>query len=178
MVRRCASAFLVTALLAQPAGADDVRGWIGVGGRNALGPVYSDFGVYAMGGLWLLGEHLQPFVRVGWSQGGGDGASLDAVRFGAGLAGGTAFAKGYGWVGAAAALEGMAVFSQAGGSASFLGMVSLSVILQVRIWHRLLVGVEAGPDFFPSLLRSPAGNLEWDAARFNAGLRLGVVLGP
>jgi hypothetical protein len=129
MVRRCASAFLVTALLAQPAGADDVRGWIGVGGRNALGPVYSDFGVYAMGGLWLLGEHLQPFVRVGWSQGGGDGASLDAVRFGAGLAGGTAFAKGYGWVGAAAALEGMAVFSQAGGSASFLGMVSLSVIL-------------------------------------------------
>jgi len=157
--------------------ADDARGWVGVGGRNALGPVYSDFGVYVMGGFWLLDEHLQPFMRIGWSQGGGDIGSLDAVRFGAGLGVGSALVHEHVWLGGTASFESIAVVPQAGGLGSAVGMFSLSALFQVRVWQRFLVGVEAGPDFFPSLLRSPQGNLEWGAVRFNAGLRLGIVLG-
>ncbi|HEY2370312.1 MAG TPA: hypothetical protein VGH87_28140 [Polyangiaceae bacterium] len=154
-----------------------MRGWIGAGGRNAIGPAYSDFGVYAMGGLWLSNEHLQPFARVGWSQGGGDGTSIDAFRFGAGLGAGAPLAHDRVWLGGTAAIEGASVWSQAGGDARLVGMISVSALFQLRVFERFLIGVEAGPDFFPSLLRSRAGVLEWDAVRFNAGLRLGVVLG-
>jgi hypothetical protein len=164
-------------LAAGTARADDLRGWIGAGGRNAIGPQYSDFGVYAMGGVWLLNEHLQPFARVGWSQGGGDGTSIDAFRFGAGLGVGASLVHDHLWLGGTAAIEGASVWSQSGGDARFVGMLSLSALVQVRVFQRFLIGVEAGPDFIPSLLRSRAGVLEWDAARFNAGLRLGVVLG-
>jgi hypothetical protein len=164
-------------LAVSPASADDLRGWIGAGGRNAIGPAYSDFGVYAMGGLWLSNEHLQPFARVGWSQGGGDGTSIDAFRFGAGLGAGAPLAHDRVWLGGTAAIEGASVWSQAGGDARLVGMISVSALFQLRVFERFLIGVEAGPDFFPSLLRSRAGVLEWDAVRFNAGLRLGVVLG-
>jgi hypothetical protein len=165
-------------LVAAPAHADDdLRAWVGVGGRNAIGPTYADFGVYAMAGVWLAGEHVQPFARIGWSQGGGDRASIDAARLGAGIAFGAPLLRDHLWLGAAGAFEGMAVLSQAGGEPQWLGMVALSGIAQLRVWQRFLVGVEAGVDVFPTVLRSPAGNLEWDTARFNAGLRLGVILG-
>src|SRR5206468_11953753 len=91
--------FLGSLLLSSSAHADDVRGWIGAGGRNAIGPAYSDFGVYAMGGLWLASEHLQPFARIGWSQGGGDGTSIDAIRFGAGLGVGSPLVHDHVWLG-------------------------------------------------------------------------------
>ncbi len=166
-------------LVAAPAHAedDDLRAWVGVGGRNAIGPTYADFGVYAMAGVWLAGEHVQPFARAGWSQGGGDRASIDAARLGAGIAFGAPLLRDHFWLGAAGAFEGMAVVSQAGGDVQWVGMVAFSGIAQLRIWQRFLVGVEAGVDFFPTPLRSVAGNLEWDTARFNAGLRLGVILG-
>ena len=170
-------AFLSVLLVGVTATADDTRAWVGIGGRNAIGPAYSDFGVYAMGGLWLLGEHLQPFVRAGWAAGGGDGGSIDSVRLGLGLAAGAPLVHEHLWFGGAAAVEGMGVISVNGGPVQWLGMLSLSAVFQLRVWKRLLVGVEAGPDILPSLLRSPAGNLEWDALRFNAGLRLGIILG-
>lgn len=156
---------------------DDFRAWAGVGGRNAIGPAYSDFGVYVMAGTWMAGEHVQPFARIGWSQGGGGATSLDAARLGAGIAVGVPLAHGHVWLGGAAAGEGMLVLSQDGKQSSWAGMVSLSVLGQLRVWSRFLVGVEAGPDFLPALVRSPNGALEWDAVRFNAGLRLGVILG-
>jgi hypothetical protein len=175
------AAWIVLGVLVLARGAsadDDVRGWVGLGGRNALGPAYSDFGVYAMSGLWLAHEHLQPFVRLGWSQGGGGGFSIDALRAGIGLAAGAPLAREHVWIGGSAAVEGMYVWSQDGTTSAPLGMLSLSALVQVRAFRRFLVGVEAGPDFFPSLLRSARGNLLWDAVRFNAGLRLGVILGP
>lgn len=122
------AALFFTCLLATSAAhADDVRGWIGAGGRNALGPAYSDFGVRARLGAPLAHDHV--------------------------------------WLGGTAAIEGASVWSQASGDARFVGMLSLSALFQLRVF------------FFPSLLRSRAGVLEWDAVRFNAGLRLGVVLG-
>jgi len=174
---RLALAAFAVALLPGVARAQDLRGWIGAGGRNAIAPAYTDFGVYAMGGVWLLHEHVQPFARVGWSQGGGPSSSLDAVRAGAGVAFGGALARDRLWLGAAVAGEGMLVLAQDGSQSSWLGMVALSGLADVRVWKRLLVGVEAGVDFFPSPLRAPSGALEWDVARFNAGLRLGVILG-
>src|SRR4051812_31152579 len=72
------------------------RGWIGAGGRNAFGltsPLDPDFGAELIGGAWLLGEHLQPLAKLGWSRGFGDGLSIDALRIGMGLAGGAALAR-------------------------------------------------------------------------------------
>ncbi len=178
----CAVAFIGS--FANVARADDApRSWVGAGGRNTFGlrdPLDGDFGVYAYAGTWLVSEHVQPFVRLGWSRGPGDShITIDTVRFGFGVGVGAALANGHLWLGGAAAIESVNVFQEAATSTSsqWLGMVSLSAIAQLRFAKRFLVGIEAGPDFMPAQLASPAGVLEWDVVRFTAGLRLGVILG-
>ncbi len=120
-------------------------------------------------------------MRLGWSLGPGDaGATIDSVRGGFGLAIGSALAKEHVWIGGAAALESVTVFTETAGSTQtqWLGMVSLSAIVSFRFWQRFLAGVEFGPDFYPLQLIAKSTALEWDVVRFTAGLRLGVILGP
>jgi hypothetical protein len=152
--------------------------WIGIGGRNAFGvetPLNPDFGVYAIAGLFAAGDHVQPFVRMGWARGPGNNETLDTFRTGAGLAAGAPFANGLVWLGGATALEGVVVLGHEPFTSRVVGMISVSALAQLRPWRRFLVGVEAGPDFFPSPLSDLHGEREWGAVRLNAGLRLGVI---
>jgi hypothetical protein len=169
-----------------PGPPDPSRGWIGVGGRNAFGvsPVDPDFGVYAYGGLWLLGEHLQPFVRAGWSHAGhgpGPGVTVDAVRTAAGLALGTSFARERLWLGGALGAELIGAFEHGDEPAATTWGVAfpLAALVQARIGERLLIGVDAGPELSPMSMRFPGNgqSLEWGVLRFNAGLVIGVTLG-
>jgi hypothetical protein len=177
---RCVGWGLVLLLSSRPALADEpLRGWVGLAGRNTFGftsPDYADFGVYAMAGLWVANEHLQPFMRFGWSQGAGIGSTLDTYRVGAGLAAGASFAHEHGWIGGALALEVVDVFPWKG-SSDVLGMAAFSFVLQLRVLHRFLLGVEAGPDLYSAPLRTANGALEWDLLRVTAGLRVGYVFG-
>lgn len=161
------------------------RGWIGIGGRNAIGltsHLDPDFGAEVIAGMWLLGEHLQPLAKLGWSRGFGDGLSIDALRLGVGLAGGAALAHEHLWLGAAieADLVQAHARSDAGLATSVGAALGVSGLLEGRILQRFLFGVEFGPQFsLPSIQFAGATRtIEWGPFRFNAGLRLGVILGP
>jgi hypothetical protein len=161
------------------------RGWIGIGGRNSFGlggAVQPDFGAYAYGGLWLLGEHVQPFARAGWTHAGGDGVTVNAVRFGAGLAAGAALLRDRLWLGGGVEIEAVGAWSstRAGSGPSWGAPTALVGLVQGRIGERFLLGVDVGPELYPSPMRfaGSSGAVEWGPVRFNAGLLVGIVLGP
>jgi hypothetical protein len=160
------------------------RGWVGVGGRNAFAlglPLSPDFGVEAIGGAWLLDQHLHPIASLGWSHGFGQGIAIDAFRFGAGLGAGAALWDQRVWLGGALELAGVATWARAGGvTTTGIGSVlETSAILYFRLAHRVLLGTQFGPEVsLPTLhFGPPSAGLQWGPARFNAGLRLGVVFG-
>ena len=164
------------------------RGWIGVGGRNAVGlsPIDPDFGAYAYGGTWLLDEHVQPFARAGWSRGwSGKGSSellVDTARLGAGLLLGTALAGDHLWIGGGAGVEGIVAFAHGGVPSSTSAGVSFPIVGVVQGARRRASGSCSGSTWDLSSCRpcsfaGGAGGIEWGAVRFNAGLMLGVILG-
>jgi hypothetical protein len=160
------------------------RGWIGVGGRNSFGlggALDPDFGVDAFGGVWLKGEHLLPIVRAGWTRGFGSGTTIDALRFGGGLFAGAAFARERLWVGGGLQLGGVGAWSRgpAGDATSWGAALSASLLVMGRFWQRVLIGAELVPEVVFPTMEFPAtgGPLHWGPIRFNAGLRLGVLLG-
>jgi hypothetical protein len=160
---------------------------MGVGGRNAIGasPVDPDFGVYAYGGAWFWHEHVQPFIRAGWSRGwSGHGSSellVDSARLGAGVLAGNAFADDHLWLGGGLGVEGVVGVGHGDVAATTSGDVVIPVIgvLQVRLARRLLIGLDVGPEFWPAPVHfsNPSERIEWSGVRVNAGLLLGVVLG-
>jgi hypothetical protein len=70
----------------------------------------------------------------------------------------------------------------AGDDAGNAGGASLatSVFVQTRFLKRVLIGAQLGPEFMLPALRfvGSSGTVEWGNFRFNAGLRVGVLLGP
>jgi len=165
--------------------------WVGVGGRNAFGfesKLNADFGIEAIAGGWLLFDTLQPSFKIGWSHENRGGATVDAARFGPGLAVGWSFWRpSWGWYGVAwlgAAIDAAYVHTWArpsGGGAdatAWSGSFGLSALFQLRILRRFLLGVQAGPEVdFPTLhFPGMTGGMDWGPFRFNAGLRLGAII--
>jgi hypothetical protein len=156
-----------------------VRGWLGVGPRLELFGSRPEAGADLQGGAWLLGEHLQPLLSVGWSYMGKDHLSLQTIRFGAGMAAGAPLARGRLWLGA----HGIAhaawtrVHDQrteiVWGTSSELGG-----LLQVR-GRRWLLGLRTGVDLaFPRLhARGRRDELTRVPGRWMLALTIGVVFG-
>jgi hypothetical protein len=164
--------------------------WFGVGGRNAFGfesKLNADFGIEAMAGGWVLDDVLQPSFKIGWSHENRGGATVDAARFGPGVAVGSSFWRpswgryGAAWLGAALDAAYVHTWARPSGArvdaTAWSGSFGLSALFQLRISRRLLIGVQAGPEVdFPTLHFSGAtGGMDWGPFRFNAGLRLGTI---
>jgi hypothetical protein len=157
-------------------------GWVGIGGRNAFGlsgPVTPDFGGDLFGGLWLLHDHVQPLVLAGWSRGASSGLIVDAFRLVSELALGSAFFTGHLWVGGTVGLGAESVWGHRDASSTedWAAVFSASGLAEARIAHRLLIGLECGPEIAAPTTHfvGPSGQAPWSSFRLNAGLRLGVL---
>jgi hypothetical protein len=182
--------------------AELTRGWLGVGERNVWGlaarNATADYGADLLAGAWLLREHLEPILDVGWSRvvRSGDGPPIDTFRAGGKLAIGSAAEHGQLWAGVAAGLVlqagwlhrsssfdsvvagGTVVSTPASTTPSLAWAVapSVSALVQGRLARRLLLGMEVG-------IEHSIPPLQWgDTSVFNAfrlqvGLQLGVILG-
>jgi hypothetical protein len=187
---------------------DARRGWIGAQQRDVFGLVNTstgratqDYGVDALGGLWLLGEHVQPIFDVGWSHVFGPtvAAAIDVFRAGTRVAFGGALLHDRLWMGGAAGFvvetgwrhatepapasspTSSSTVVNAGSSATTPPLAwafspSLSGLVQGRFARRLLVGGELG-------IERAIPNLAWGASsifnsfRLQVALELGVILG-
>lgn len=134
-----------------------------------------------MGGAWLVRDILQPWAEVGWARSAADDLSVNAVRFGGGLAVGHPLARGRLWLGAAAIARAMWATARdvrrgsAWASTTFVGEV-----LQLRLQRvPLLFVFRAGADLTGPPLRFVGRDAEirWRPARFSASLGVGVSLG-
>jgi len=190
--------------------ADTRRGWVGVQQRDVFGLSDSptarptqDYGVDALGGLWLLDEHVQPIFDFGWSHVFGPTvtADIDVFRAGTRVAFGGALLDGRLWVGGAAGFvvetgwrrvteSGLSssLSSSAASSTSNTGSSSsapslawafspsLSGLVQGRFARRLLVGGELG-------IERAIPHLAWGTSsifnsfRLQVALEFGVILG-
>jgi hypothetical protein len=189
---------------------DTRRGWVGVQQRDVFGLATSssgratqDYGVDALGGLWLLGQHLQPIFDIGWSHVFGPTvvAAIDVFRVGTRVAFGGALLDDRLWLGGAAgfvvetgwrrvtesALSSSSsstsspTLSNTGSTANAPSLAwaispSISALAQGRFARRLLVGGELG-------LERAIPNLAWGTSsifnsfRLQVALELGVILG-
>lgn len=161
----------------QPA-ATPTRGWLGVGPRGELGRSPLG-GVDLLGGAWLLREHLQPLVSVGWAATASQGVSLHTVRFGAGLAAGAPLARGRLWLGAHALVHGLwARAHDARTQTLWAGSGEAGGTLQIR-GRRWLVGVRTGVDVLlpPLRVRGDLALLRQGPVHWAVGLSFGVIFG-
>jgi hypothetical protein len=156
-------------------------GWVGLGARVGLGPISSpdpDGGISARGGLWLVRDHVQPIVSLGWSRSMDGDLVLHAVRAGAGAAFGAGLERL--WVGAGVVPH--ATWTRAADRAAVTGWRSsteIAALLQVRgRWG--LLGVRAGVDLTLPPVRAVGSetDLRWGPARFLLGLEFGLVVPP
>jgi hypothetical protein len=158
------------------------KGWIGVGGRIGGGPTHAlhlDGGVGVAGGAWLLDDHVQPMLDVGWMRSQSGELEIDAVRLHAGALFGGSVLRGHLWVGAGATGGAVGARARAESSASgWAGSVAIPLALQGRVsWF--VVEAHAGPWLtLPPLRFTGAGrSLRWGLVRFFAGVRVGVTFG-
>jgi hypothetical protein len=154
---------------APPRGFVVLEGHVGLGPPRDLDP---DFGVGLGAGAWLLGEHLQPRVRVRWAHGRSSGASAEDIvsvhQLGAGLGLAAGAPLGRLWLGGLA----MPAFkwthaNQVRSATAWSGGGELSALAQLRFTHMLL-GVRTGVETtFPALRASGTqdvirwGHLRW-----------------
>jgi hypothetical protein len=164
----------------QPTRARRPRGWIGVGPRIGLGPpaaIDPDVGASLTGGCWLVGEHIQPVVRGGWSASTDGDLRLDGIRIGAGLLAGSALVRGHAWLGAGAV--GHAFWAQAEDQRAdrrWVSSTELAAAFQVRGRRGLLVGLRTGVDLTlpPLRARGESTAIRWGVVRFFAELWVGL----
>lgn len=158
------------------------KGWVGVGGRIGGGPpqaLHLDGGVGIAAGLWLVEDHIQPIVDVGWMRSQSRDLEIDAVRIGAGALFGGSVLRGHLWVGAGATGGAIGARARAQSHASaWSGSLAIPLALQGR-FSRVVVEAHAGPQLtLPPLRFSGAGrSLRWGLVRFFAGIRVGVTFG-
>jgi len=159
------------------------RGWVGVQQRDVWGLTESraiaDYGADVLGGLWLLHEHLQPIVDVGWSRVFGlqNGETIDTFRAGGKLAVGCAISHESIWVGGTLGLVAQAGWLHVTGtSLAWAASPSVSGLVQGRVARRLLVGAELGVEHSIPALEWGAVSI-FHAFRLQLGIQLGVLLG-
>ena len=185
---------LLLAVTLAPSSAADARGWVGLEERNVWGLTAknptADYGLDALGGLWLLGEHVQPIVDIGWSRVTGSSlhSEIDLFRAGGRVAIGSALDERL-WLGGTVGVVAEAGWHHdAAGSAStspvpsappslaWAASPAVSLLVQGRIGRRIVLGGELGVEH-----SIPA--LEWGTVsifrsfRLQLGLEIGIILG-
>ena len=166
----------------EPAPSPSRRGPSGVvagGGSIGVGPPRDpdvSFGAALRGEAFLLRDHLVPVATVGWMGSRADGLGVDAVRFGAGLYGGGALARGIVWLGAGVVPRVARVTaSERSTPSTWTSSTELAARLWVRVWW-LAIGVRTGAELTLRPVRA-LGNeadVRWGPARFFVGLDLGA----
>jgi hypothetical protein len=174
------------------------RGWVGAEERNVWGLAWnsptshptSDYGADILAGIWLLHEHVQPILDLGWSAVFGQKRDrpVDTFRAGGRVAFGSALADDHLWVGGALGVVVQTGWLQvapgsvtSNGAPLMSGLAwaaspSISGLLQGRFARRVLVGVEVG-------IEHSIPPLQWeDLTLFNSfrlqlGFEIGVILG-
>jgi hypothetical protein len=148
-----------------------VEGHVGLGPPRALDP---ELGVGLGAGAWLLGEHLQPRVRVRWAH--GWAGELDVHQLGAGLGLAAGAPVGRLWLGALA----MPAFKwtraqQVRASSAWAGGGELSALAQLRFEH-VLLGVRTGVETtFPALRASGTQDvIRWGHLRWLLVFEIGI----
>jgi hypothetical protein len=162
-----------------PEGPPPPEGWLAIGGRMSLGsPIDLEGGATLRGGATWGKRILQPIVAIGSAHARRDSLSVDAVRFGAGLAIGVPIPRSPVWIGGAAIPQASWTLARGRGRASTWSSVNeLSALVQVRA-RGVLVGLRAGVELaFPPLVASNGPDrLRFGTARFAIGLEIGVLL--
>ena len=156
-----------------------IRGWIGLGPRLGVGSALVEGGLDLQGGTWLVREHLQPLVSLGWSATGREGLGLHTVRVGAGLAAGAPLLAGRLWLGGHALTHAAWTRVHDARTATvWASSTELGGLLQVR-GGRWLVGVRTGVELsLPQLrARGTLARLERGPALWFLGLSFGVMFG-
>jgi hypothetical protein len=122
-----------------PTGFMVLEGHVGLGPPRDLDP---DFGLGLGGGAWLLRDHLQPRVRVGWSHSWAGALEVHQVHAGLGLAGGASVGRF--WFGAMVlpALK-WTYARQVRSDTAWFGGGEVSVIAQYRRKH-FVIGLRTG----------------------------------
>ncbi|MCY0994626.1 hypothetical protein OV203_46305 [Nannocystis sp. ILAH1] len=158
-----------------------LRGWLGLGPRIELGSgLRYEAGIDLMGGLWLVREHIQPIVSLGFSGGARHGISVLHARFGAGAAFGAPLgARDRLWLGAHVLGHAMYVHAaERATDATWLSSTEVGGLLQYR-GRRLFLGLRTGVDLtLPTLsIRGTRGVVRREVPRWCFGLMFGVVFG-
>lgn len=155
------------------------RAWLGLGPRLELARSPPEGGIDLLLGAWLLREHLQPLLSLGWGATARAGLSLHTLRFGAGVAAGSPLARGRLWLGAHAVVH--ALWARAHDRRSETLWASSSELggtLQVRgaRWH---VGLRTGLDLaLPELrVRGDRARLRRGPVQWVLGVSFGVIFG-
>lgn len=156
-----------------------IRGWIGLGPRLGVGSALVEGGLDLQGGTWLVREHLQPLVSLGWSATGREGLGLHTVRVGAGLAAGAPLLAGRLWLGGHALTHAAWTRVHDARTATvWASSTELGGLLQVR-GGRWLAGIRTGVELSLPLLRAHGtlARLERGPALWFLALSFGVVFG-
>ena len=158
-----------------------LRGWLGLGPRIELGSgLRFEAGIDLMGGLWLVREHVQPILSLGFSGGARHGISVLHGRFGAGAAFGAPLdARGRLWLGAH--VLGHALYIHAAErttDATWLSSTEVGGLLQYR-GRRLFLGLRTGVDLtLPTVsIRGTRGVVRRGVPRWCFGLMFGLLFG-
>ncbi|MFZ6184655.1 hypothetical protein [Nannocystis pusilla] len=158
-----------------------LRGWLGLGPRIELGSgLPYDAGVDLMGGLWLVREHVQPILSLGFSGGAHRGISVLHGRFGAGAAFGAPLGpRDRLWLGAHVLGHAMYIHAaEKATDATWLSSTEIGGLLQYR-GRRLFLGLRTGVDLtLPTVsIRGTRGVVRREVPRWCFGLMVGVVFG-
>lgn len=151
-------------------------GFVALEGQINLGPprdLDPSFGLGLGGGLWLLGDHLQPRARVGWSHSWVGSLDVHQVFAGLGLAGGAPVGRF--WFGALALPAVKWTYArQISSSSAWFGGGEVSVLAQYRRRH-FVVGLRTGIETTFPAPRVPGTRevIRWGHVRWLAVLELG-----
>lgn len=158
-----------------------LRGWLGLGPRIELGSgLRYEAGIDLMGGLWLVREHIQPILSLGFSGGARHGISVLHGRFGAGAAFGAPLGpRDRLWLGAHVLGHAMYIHAaERATDATWLSSTEVGGLLQYR-GRRLFLGLRTGVDLtLPTVsIRGTRGVVRREVPRWCLGLMFGVVFG-
>lgn len=152
------------------------KGFVVLEGHVHHGPARDPdlaFGLGLGGGAWLLRDHLQPRVRVGWSHSWAGPLDIHQVQAGIGLAGGAALGRF--WLGALVlpALK-WTYARQVTSSTAWFGGGEVSLIAQYRRRH-FVVGVRTGIETTWPAPRIPGTRevIRWGHVRWLGVLEIG-----